>query len=114
MSTEQEASDYQNIISLEASGDQIERLPNTGDERGRMLVMVSTTDDIRDRIRETVREHLHDGVTLSELEYQPSADGEPIEWKVAEGWVGTGEKVKESVRKYCNWGYNFGFDLIAG
>lgn len=39
MSTEQEASDYQNIISLEASGDQIERLPNTGDERGRMLVM---------------------------------------------------------------------------
>ncbi|KAL4779929.1 hypothetical protein BJX76DRAFT_351389 [Aspergillus varians] len=33
----QEAPDYRNIISLEASGDQIERLPNTWDEQGRMI-----------------------------------------------------------------------------
>jgi hypothetical protein len=31
--------DYQSIISLEASGDQVERLPNTWDEQGRTLVM---------------------------------------------------------------------------
>ncbi|KAH3438007.1 hypothetical protein KXW39_000827 [Aspergillus fumigatus] len=44
--------DYQNIIPLEASGGQIERLPNTGDEQGRTLVMVSATDEHRDNIRE--------------------------------------------------------------
>ncbi|KAB8227897.1 ferric reductase family protein [Aspergillus alliaceus] len=65
--------DYRNVISLEASGDQIERLPNIRDEQGRTLVMVSTTDELRDHIRETVREHLHQGVKLSELEYQPNA-----------------------------------------
>lgn len=31
--------DYRSIISLEASGDQVERLPNIRDERGRTLVM---------------------------------------------------------------------------
>ncbi|KAJ5976642.1 hypothetical protein N7481_010349 [Penicillium waksmanii] len=31
--------DYDNIVSLEASGDQIERLPNIHDEQGRILVM---------------------------------------------------------------------------
>ncbi|EYE95382.1 NADPH oxidase family protein [Aspergillus ruber CBS 135680] len=33
-----EAPDYQSIISLEASGNQIERLPEPWDEQGRMLV----------------------------------------------------------------------------
>lgn len=31
--------DFRGIISLEASGDQIERLPNIRDEQGRTLVM---------------------------------------------------------------------------
>lgn len=31
--------DFRSIISLEASGDQIERLPNTRDEQGGTLVM---------------------------------------------------------------------------
>lgn len=31
--------DYNNIVSLEASGDQIERLPNIRDEQGRILMM---------------------------------------------------------------------------
>ena len=31
--------DYSNLISLEASGEQIERLPNIHDDRGQMLVM---------------------------------------------------------------------------
>lgn len=66
--------DYDNIISLEASGDQVERLPNIREERGRTLVMVSTADELRDQLRETVKAYLHQGVNLSELEYQPSAD----------------------------------------
>ncbi|CEO59625.1 hypothetical protein PMG11_04294 [Penicillium brasilianum] len=63
--------DYHHIVSLEASGSQIERLPNIRDERGQTLVMVSTPNDLRDDIRGIVRSHLHQGVTLSELEYQP-------------------------------------------
>ncbi|CEL09504.1 hypothetical protein ASPCAL12639 [Aspergillus calidoustus] len=70
----QEVPNYRNIISLEASGDQIERLPNTWDEQGRMLVMVSATNDLRDHIRKIVREYVHQGVKLSELEYQPRND----------------------------------------
>ncbi|KAE8307941.1 hypothetical protein BDV41DRAFT_568620 [Aspergillus transmontanensis] len=70
----QEVPDYQSIISLEASGDQVERLPNTWDEQGRTLVMVSTTDNLRDHIQNVVRVCLHQGVKLSELEYQPSTD----------------------------------------
>ncbi|RDH14180.1 cell surface metalloreductase [Aspergillus niger ATCC 13496] len=63
---------YESIVSLEASGDQIERLPNIREERGRTLVVVSAGDDIRDHIREIVREYFHQGVHLSELEYQPN------------------------------------------
>jgi hypothetical protein len=82
--------DYDSIISLEASGAQIERLPNIREEHGRTLVMgkvlgfpydhvlrffpVSTADELRDQLRETVKAYLHRGVNLSELEYQPSAD----------------------------------------
>lgn len=35
--------DYQNIMSMEVSGDQIERLPNIRDEHGRMLVLGETS-----------------------------------------------------------------------
>lgn len=64
--------DYRNIISSEASGDLIERLPNIRDKRGETLVMVSVTDGIRDHIREVTREYLHERVNFMELEYQPS------------------------------------------
>ncbi|KAF7712893.1 Cell surface metalloreductase [Penicillium ucsense] len=63
--------DYPSIVSLEASGSQIERLPNIRDERGQTLVMASTSNHLRDHLREIVRSHLHQGVTLAELEYQP-------------------------------------------
>ncbi|KAL4931872.1 ferric reductase family protein [Aspergillus undulatus] len=66
--------DYQNIVSVEASGDQIERLPNIRDKQGKTLVMVSAADGVRDHIRKTVRRHLHQGMNLFELEYQPCAD----------------------------------------
>ncbi|KAJ5589610.1 hypothetical protein N7537_012288 [Penicillium hordei] len=63
--------DYRKIILTEASGSQIERLPNIPDELGRTLVMVSASDGLRDRLRDIVRGYLHQGVELSELEYQP-------------------------------------------
>ncbi|CAG7933056.1 unnamed protein product [Penicillium olsonii] len=63
--------DYRKIISTEASGSQIERLPNTPDEPGRTLVMVSAADVLRDRLRDLARGYLHQGVKLLELEYQP-------------------------------------------
>jgi hypothetical protein len=36
--------DYRSIISLEASGDKVERLPNIWDEQGRTLVMGKIPD----------------------------------------------------------------------
>ncbi|KAL4780128.1 hypothetical protein BJX76DRAFT_59413 [Aspergillus varians] len=66
--------DFEDIISLEASGDKIERLPNVRDKQGQTLVMVSAADEIRDHIRKTVQGYLHQGVKLSELEYQPNTD----------------------------------------
>ncbi|KAF1948548.1 hypothetical protein CC80DRAFT_431361 [Byssothecium circinans] len=38
---------------------------------GKLLVTVSSADDIRDELRSTVREHLRNGVSYFELEYQP-------------------------------------------
>ncbi|KAL4961382.1 ferric reductase family protein [Aspergillus stella-maris] len=70
----QNTPDYSDIISLKAFGNHIERLPDTWDEEGRTLVIVSATDDVRDQLREVVRNHVHQDVKLSELEYQPSAD----------------------------------------
>lgn len=84
--------DYENIVSLEASGDKIERLPMIRDEHGQMLVMgktshpvvlklvtaemitvsiVSASDMLRDRLRDIVREYLHRRVKMTELEFQP-------------------------------------------
>jgi len=37
-----------------------------------MISEVSATDDIRDELRCVVRDHLADGVTFFELDYQPS------------------------------------------
>ncbi|KAL4801665.1 hypothetical protein BDV18DRAFT_148500 [Aspergillus unguis] len=65
---------FESLISEEASGKLIERLPNIRDEQGQLLVMVSATDSIRYKLREIVREYLHQRVKLSELEYQPMAD----------------------------------------
>ncbi|KAL4936467.1 hypothetical protein BDV06DRAFT_233358 [Aspergillus oleicola] len=70
----QDTPDYSSIISLKAFGNHIERLPNPWDEEGRTLVIVSATDDVRDQLREVVRNHVHQDIKLLELEYQPSAD----------------------------------------
>ncbi|KAL4891325.1 putative cell surface metalloreductase [Aspergillus ambiguus] len=65
--------DYWKVVSLETSGDLIERHPNIRDKRGEALVMVSTTDDLRDHLREITREYLGKRVDFIELEYQPSS-----------------------------------------
>ncbi|GLA67435.1 hypothetical protein AtubIFM54640_010754 [Aspergillus tubingensis] len=64
--------DYQQIIALEASCEEIERLSNIQDDRGRLLVLVSTAAEIRDQLRETVRGYIHEGVKLVEMDYQTS------------------------------------------
>ncbi|KAL4926587.1 uncharacterized protein BDV17DRAFT_283182 [Aspergillus undulatus] len=63
--------DYQNIVSLEASGDQIERLPNIQGKQGKTFFFAA--DGVRDHIRKKARGYLHQGMKLSELEYQPCA-----------------------------------------
>ncbi|KAL6229546.1 hypothetical protein BDW75DRAFT_249571 [Aspergillus navahoensis] len=63
--------DYQQIMALEASGEEIERPSNVHSDKGGLLVMVSTTAEIRDQLRETVRGYIYEGVKLVELDYQP-------------------------------------------
>ncbi|OJD20228.1 hypothetical protein ACJ73_08441 [Blastomyces percursus] len=63
--------DYSNIISSEASGNRIERLPEICDEHGQMLVMASTSNVLRDQLRGIVRGYLHHQVRMQELEFQP-------------------------------------------
>ncbi|KAJ5491666.1 hypothetical protein N7539_003233 [Penicillium diatomitis] len=76
-------------LDSSASRSQIERLPNIRDEQGQTLVIgkllgtnsvritclkscaASISNHLRDHLREIVRSHLHQGVTLAELEYQP-------------------------------------------
>ncbi|KKZ68760.1 hypothetical protein EMCG_05636 [[Emmonsia] crescens] len=62
---------YREIILSEVSGDYIPRLPNIHEERGRLLVMVSVSDELRDRLQEIVRSYLHDKVGMCEVEFQP-------------------------------------------
>ncbi|KAI3014542.1 hypothetical protein CBS147347_11448 [Aspergillus niger] len=75
-----EVPNYRSIISLETSGELIKRLPNTCDQRGETLVMISATDSLRDHVRDTIRENLPKGVTLSEQEYQPMMDSGLDQW----------------------------------
>ncbi|KAH6675937.1 hypothetical protein B0J14DRAFT_587659 [Halenospora varia] len=49
----------------------IEGLQVASEERGKLLVMVSGTGELRDQLRALVRPHLDHGVRLQELEYQP-------------------------------------------
>ena len=78
---------YNKIISEEASGRNIKRLPNTYEDRGKVLVigksitlnnkpdanfLVSASYEVRDRLRELVRKHLEQRVRLHKTEFQPS------------------------------------------
>ncbi|QKX64378.1 uncharacterized protein TRUGW13939_11552 [Talaromyces rugulosus] len=62
---------YDQIISAEASGDYIERVSNTQEEIGDMLVLACVSDGLRDDLRKIVREYLDKKVEMREVEYQP-------------------------------------------
>ncbi|KAL5335649.1 hypothetical protein BJX70DRAFT_390564 [Aspergillus crustosus] len=63
--------EYEAIMLAEVSGDYIPRVSNTQEERGKVLVMVSATDAVRDDLSEITRKYLHQKVKLHEVEYQP-------------------------------------------
>ena len=84
------APDYEDIMSAEVSGDYITRVPNTQEERGKLLVMgklrsihsfipfnllitrVSGPGKLRDNLRVIVRKYLDQKVRLHEVEFQPT------------------------------------------
>jgi hypothetical protein len=78
--------DYEKIMSAEASGDYVARIPNSEEERGKMLVLgkslfphrvyhaealVSVSNKPRDDLRKIVRSYLDQKVTMCEVEFQP-------------------------------------------
>ncbi|KAH1377451.1 hypothetical protein KXW98_002022 [Aspergillus fumigatus] len=63
---------YDNIISAEASGQHINRVSNTQEEMGKLLVMVSAKDEVRDLLTVIVRKYIDQGVELRKVEFQPS------------------------------------------
>jgi hypothetical protein len=80
--------DYDNIISAEASGEHIDRVSNTQEEIGKLLVMselfrwfllhlmltgsVSAKDELRDHLTLIVRKYVDKGVEFRKVEFQPS------------------------------------------
>ncbi|ODH50724.1 hypothetical protein GX48_03232 [Paracoccidioides brasiliensis] len=65
------SADLQDILQTEASGERIKRLTDVQEERGDVLVMVSASAELRDRLRDIVRGYLYDNVRMLELEFQP-------------------------------------------
>ncbi|EHY57102.1 hypothetical protein HRR83_002602 [Exophiala dermatitidis] len=63
--------DVEAIFQEEAAGKHIKRVQEESGERGEMLVMVSGSNDLRDRLRRLVRPLADKKVRLEELEYQP-------------------------------------------
>ncbi|KAJ5461026.1 uncharacterized protein N7458_002578 [Penicillium daleae] len=62
---------YVNIVLTELSGENIKKRSPLQDDQGQMLVMTSTSGDIRDKLRGIVRQHLHQRLNMINLEYQP-------------------------------------------
>ncbi|PVH68895.1 hypothetical protein DL98DRAFT_191735 [Cadophora sp. DSE1049] len=63
--------DIEGILQDEVEGKCIQRLQVASEKRGKILVMVSGTGELRDELRAFVRPHLDHGVRLQELEFQP-------------------------------------------
>ncbi|KAH6668340.1 hypothetical protein B0J14DRAFT_600446 [Halenospora varia] len=63
--------DIEGVLQDEVTGKYIQRLQVASEERGKILVMVSGTGELRDQLRALVRPHLDHGVRLQELEFQP-------------------------------------------
>ncbi|KAH9206361.1 cell surface metalloreductase [Leptodontidium sp. 2 PMI_412] len=63
--------DIERILQDEVTGNYIQKLHVAPEERGKILVMVSGTGELRGQLRALVRPHLDHGVQLQELEFQP-------------------------------------------
>ncbi|QGA22334.1 hypothetical protein EYB26_010050 [Talaromyces marneffei] len=63
--------DYDQILQAEISGELIERLPNTQEEKGESLVMVAASCQVRDQIRLVLRDFVHQKAKMATLEFQP-------------------------------------------
>ncbi|PKX96275.1 NADPH oxidase family protein [Aspergillus novofumigatus IBT 16806] len=64
--------DYDSIISTEATGEHIERVSNTQEERGKLLVLISAKDELQDHLTVIVRKYLDQRVKFHKVEFQPS------------------------------------------
>ncbi|KAL6230762.1 hypothetical protein BDW75DRAFT_248414 [Aspergillus navahoensis] len=63
---------YEKIMSEEYSGDFIKRVTDTEEERGKLLVLVSGSNDLRDTLRPIVCQYLGGGrVRMHEVDFQP-------------------------------------------
>jgi hypothetical protein len=82
-----QSANYDQILYIEVSGELIERLPNTQEEKGESLVMgmchlrekipstnellVAASSLVRDQIRLILQAYVHQKVKMAILEYQP-------------------------------------------
>ncbi|KAL2866166.1 NADPH oxidase family protein [Aspergillus lucknowensis] len=64
--------DYGKIMSEEFSGDFIRRVTNTEEEKGKLLVLVSASDALRDKLRPIVCQYLSEKVKMHEVDFQPT------------------------------------------
>lgn len=64
--------DYDSIISTEATGEHIERVSNSREERGKLLVLISAKDELQDHLTVIVRKYLDQRVKFHKVEFQPS------------------------------------------
>ncbi|KXX74511.1 Ferric reductase transmembrane component 3 [Madurella mycetomatis] len=61
----------QEIFKSERAGDNIKRVQQEVVKREDILVLVSGTKNLKDELHKVTQGYMHDGVVLSELEYQP-------------------------------------------
>ncbi|QGA20930.1 hypothetical protein EYB26_008640 [Talaromyces marneffei] len=64
--------DYNKIISTEVADDYIERIPNTPERTGEILILTSVSNRLRDHLKSVVCRYLGKKVTMQEVDYRPS------------------------------------------
>ncbi|KAL2802956.1 hypothetical protein BJX63DRAFT_413365 [Aspergillus granulosus] len=63
---------YKEIMAEEYSGDLITRVTKTEEEKGKVLVLVSGSNDLRDRLRPIICQYLDERVRMHEVDFQPT------------------------------------------
>ncbi|KAL4933518.1 ferric reductase family protein [Aspergillus undulatus] len=64
--------DYEKIMSEEHSGDFIKRVTDTEEEKGKLLVLVSGSNELRDTLRPIVCQYMSGRVKMHEVDFQPT------------------------------------------